>query len=522
MASTPHPEHEGREPMSETSAQVFLVGAGPGNPGLLTLRAVECLSRADLVLYDRLVPPRLLEHTPPACERICVTDLPGCHPDRWPHIYRLLIDAARQGKVVVRLQGGDPFLFGRGGEEAEALRQAGIPYEVVPGVTAGLGAAAYAGIPVTHRLHASGVVFVTGHEHPDKAESRVDWAWLARFSGTVVIYMGISRLPQIARALLDSGKPPDTPAAVIRWGTTGDQRTVEAPLGELAATVQREQVTAPALVVIGAVAALRPRLAWAERRPLFGKRVLVTRPRHQAGDLVRRLEELGAVPVVLPAVEVREPADWGPVDQALADLPRYQWLVFTSANGVHALIRRLRQTGRDLRALGGVRLAVIGPGTADALRSYHLEPDLVPAEFRSEALAAALKERAAGQRVLLARADRGRDVLRQELAAVAAVDQVAVYSQVDALEEVAEVRELLRLGAIEYVTLTSSNIARALLRALDPGTRSHIEAGAVQLVTISPVTSAAVRELGLPVAAEATAYTTAGVVEALLRLARGQ
>jgi uroporphyrinogen III methyltransferase/synthase len=508
--------------MSEPSAQVFLVGAGPGHPGLLTLRAVECLARADLVLYDRLVPVRLLEHAPPSCERVCVGDLPGCHPERWPHIHRTLIEAARQGKRVVRLQGGDPFLFGRGGEETEALRAAGIPYEVVPGVTAGLGAAAYAGIPLTHRLHASGVAFVTGHEHPGKAEGRVDWAWLARFSGTVVVYMGVSRLPDITRALLEHGKPADTPAAVIRWGTTGDQRTVEAPLGELAEAVQHAHITAPALVVVGAVAGLRPRLAWAEQRPLFGKRVLVTRPRHQAGDLVRRLEELGAVPVLLPAVEIREPADWGPVDRALADLPRYQWLVFTSANGVHALLRRLRQTGRDLRALGGVSLAVIGPGTAEALRAYHLEPDLVPAEFRSEALAAALKERAAGQRVLLARADRGRDVLRQELAAVAEVDQVAVYSQVDAVEAAPEVMDQWRAGEIAYVTLTSSNIARALLRALDPACRARVEAGDVKLVTISPVTTAAVRELGLPVAAEAAEYTTAGVAEALVGLAGRQ
>jgi uroporphyrinogen III methyltransferase/synthase len=504
--------------MPQTSAQVFLVGAGPGNPGLLTLRAVECLSQADLVLYDRLVPPRLLEHTRPDCERVCVTELPGCHPERWPHIHRTLIEAARQGKRVVRLQGGDPFLFGRGGEEAEALREAGISYEIVPGVTAGLGAAAYAGIPVTHRLHASGVVFITGHEHTDKPESRVDWAWLARFSGTVVIYMGISRLSQITQALLEHGKPADTPAAVIHWGTTGDQRTVEARLSDLAATVQRERVAAPALVVIGAVAALRSRLAWAEHRPLHGKRILVTRPRHQAGDLVRQLEQFGAVPVVLPAVEILEPADWGPVDHALADLARYQWLVFTSANGVHALVRRLRQTGRDLRALGGLRLAAIGPATADALRGYHLEPDLVPAEFRSECLAAALKERAADQRILLARADRGREVLREELARVATVDQVAVYSQVDALNNAPGVLHELGRGGIDYVTLTSSNIARGLLRGLDEASRSRIERGDVKLVTISPVTSAAVRELGLPVAAEAAEYTTAGVLDALVDL----
>jgi uroporphyrinogen III methyltransferase/synthase len=505
--------------MAEPSPRVFLVGAGPGDPGLLTLRAVECLGQADLVVYDKLVPPRLLDHAPATAQRVCVSDLGGCHAERYPHVHHALIAAARQGKRVVRLKGGDPFLFGRGGEEAESLRQAGIPYEVVPGVTAGLAAAACAGIPLTHRDHASAVAFVTGHENPAKPESGLDWAALARFPGTLVVYMGISRLPLIAQTLLEHGKAPDTPAAVVRWGTTGDQQTVEAPLGDLPAAVRAAGLAAPAIVVIGPVVGLRPALAWFERRPLFGKRVLVTRPPHQAGDLVRRLEQLGAVPLVLPAVEIREPADWTPVDAALADLARYQWLVFTSANGVHALLRRLRQQGRDLRALGPVRLAAIGPATADALRGYHLEPDLVPAEFRSEALAAALRERVAGQRVLLARADRGRDVLRQELATVAEVDQVAVYAQVDAVTPDDEVLDQLRRGEIDYVTLTSSNIARALARALDAPCRARLERGDVGVVSISPVTSEAVRELGWPVAAEATDYTIAGVVEALTRLA---
>jgi uroporphyrinogen III methyltransferase/synthase len=247
--------------------------------------------------------------------------------------------------------------------------------------------------------------------------------------------------------------------------------------------------------------------------------VLVTRPRHQAGDLVRRLEELGAVPFVLPAVEIREPADWSPVDRALDRLSDYDWVVFTSANGVHALVRRLRQTGRDLRALGPVRLAAIGPGTADALRGYHLEPDLVPPVFRSESLAAVLKERAGGQRVLLARADRGRDLLREELSAVARVDQVAVYSQVDAIDPASEAFDHLRRSEVDYVTLTSSNIARALLRAVDEPTRRRIESGEIKLVSISPVTSDAVREMGLPVAVEAGEHTTAGVVAALVALA---
>lgn len=485
----------------------------------MTLRAVECLARADLVLYDRLVPPRLLEHAPVHAERICVSDLPGCHPERWPHIHAVMIDAARKGKRVVRLKGGDPFIFGRGGEEAEALRQAGIGYEIVPGVTSGLGAAACAGIPLTHRLHASAVAFITGHEQGGKPGSILDWDALARFSGTLVVYMGIARLPQVVQALIEHGKDPATPAAAIRQATTGQQQTLSAPLCDLSEAVRTAGMKSPAIVVIGSVVSLWPHLAWFEERPLFGQRVLVTRPQHQAGELVHRLEELGAQPFTLPALEIREPADWTLVDRALAELPRYDWLVFTSANGVHALFRRLRQVGRDLRALATVRLAAIGPATAAALREYLLEPDLIPSEFRSESLAAALKERVAGRRVLLARADRGRDLLREELATVAAVEQVAVYAQVDALDADSQALGLLREGQIDYVTVTSSNIARVLARALDGASRARIEAGEVQLVSISPVTSATIRELGLPVAAEASEYTTSGVLDALVKLA---
>jgi len=395
-----------------TEPLVYLVGAGPGSPGLLTLRALECLAQADLVIYDKLVPPRQLDYIAPAAERLCVNDLPGAHPERWPHVHQAMIEAALQGKRVVRLKGGDPFIFGRGGEEAEALGNAGIRFEIVPGVTSAIGAAACAGIPLTHRQHASAVALITGHEYPGKPGSMLDWAVLAKFPGTLAIYMGISRLPQIVEALLAHGKAADTPAAVVHWASTGDQQTLTASLADLPAAVLNSGLTAPAIVIIGATVALRDALHWLERRPLYGKRVLVTRPRHQAGDLIRRLEQLGAIPFVLPTVEIREPADWTDVDRAIANLASYQWLVFTSANGVQALLRRLRQTGRDLRHLGGVQLAVIGPATAAALRDYHLEPDLMPETYNSEGLAAALRPRVAGQRVLLARADRGRDVLR--------------------------------------------------------------------------------------------------------------
>jgi uroporphyrinogen III methyltransferase/synthase len=512
---------DGSELMADVVPTVCLVGAGPGHPGLLTLRAVECLAQAELVLYDQLVPPRLLDHAPASAVRVCVAELPGCHPERWPHIHAAMIEAARKGQRVVRLKGGDPFLFGRGAEEAEALLQAGIPFEIVPGVTSGLAAAACAGIPLTHRLHASAVALVTGHENPSKTESAIDWGLMARFPGTLVIYMGMARLPQIVQALLEQGKVPTTPAAVVRWGTTGDQQTVEASLSDLPEAVRTAGLKAPAIIVIGPVVSLRRQLAWFEKRPLFGKHVLVARPRHQAGELARRLEQLGAVAHILPAVEVREPADWRPTDQALACLGDYDWLVFTSANGVHALVGRLRHLGRDLRLLGHIKLAAIGPATAEALRSYYLEPDLIPPLFRSESLADALKDQVAGRRVLLARADRGREVLREELTAVAVVDQVAVYSQVDAELEGSEVLERLRQGQIGYVALTSPNIARVLLGTLDAAARARVEAGEIHLVSISPVTSASVRELGLPVAAEATEYTTAGVVQALLNKVAG-
>jgi len=500
-----------------TEPLVYLVGAGPGHPGLLTLRAVEVLHRADVVLYDRLVAPTLLEYAPPNAQRISVTELGPHHAERCGPIVQTMIAAAREGKRVVRLKGGDPYIFGRGGEEAEALHQAGIPFEVVPGVTAALGAAAFAGIPLTHRDYSSAVAFITAHEDPRKPSSALDWNALARFPGTLVFYMGVARVDRIAAELIANGMRPDMPAAVIQSATTGQQRTVTAPLAELASRVRAEGLGSPGLVLVGPVIGLRDQARWFEQRPLFAKRILVTRPRRQAEPLVQRLAELGAVPIVLSTIEIRPAADWAPVDQALRNLDRYAWVVFTSANGVHAFIDRLPTLGLDLRALGGVHIAAIGPKTAEALHSFHLEPDLVPSRFQSEDLAAELRQRIhPGQRVLLARADRGRELLREELAAVCEVEQIAVYSQVDAVELDEEILDHLRRGEIDYITLTSTNISRSLLGRLDATSRARIEAGDVRLVTISPVTSAEVRQLGLPVAAEATEATAEGLVAAML------
>ncbi|MFQ3651584.1 MAG: uroporphyrinogen-III C-methyltransferase [Gemmataceae bacterium] len=497
--------------MSDRRGQVALVGAGPGHPGLLTLRGAELLQRADLVLYDRLVPQALLHQCPPTARCVCIDELPGEHPLRYPHIHAAMIEAAQAGQRVVRLKGGDPFVFGRGAEEAVALRQAGIDFEIVPGVTAGLGVPAFAGIPVTHRQLASAVAFITGHEHPGKAESALDWSALAAFPGTLVFYMGVGRLAALAETLIDQGKSPDTPAALIEQGTTARQRTLCATLATLPALAQREGVGAPALTVIGDVVRVRHEIAWREALPLFGQRLLLTRPRQLVDEMVQAVLERGGEPLVLPVVEVAEPLDWQAVDRAIAQIESYDWLVFTSVNGVSFFFNRLRAMGRDVRALGRARFAAIGPATADALRARYLEPDLVPPSFNSEGLVAALRERVAGQRVLLARADRGLELLREELSPLATVEQIAVYRQLDEPLQ-GPVVEMLQAGQIDWVTLTSSNIARGIERILGPQGRSWVESGRTRLAAISPRTAQATT---LPVAAVAKTYTTQGVLEAI-------
>ncbi|MCS6865408.1 MAG: uroporphyrinogen-III C-methyltransferase [Gemmataceae bacterium] len=505
------------------SPRVFLVGAGPGNPGLLTLRGAEVLAQADLVLYDQLVPSRLLDFAPPTAERVCVRDLPGQHPDKYPHIHQKLIEAAQAGKTVVRLKGGDPLIFGRGGEEIEALRAAGIPYEIVPGVTAALAAGAYLELPLTHRLYASAFALVTGHELPNKPGQKLDWKALAAFPGTLAIYMGIARLPLIIAELLKHGKPPDTPAGIIERASTGEQRSVFAPLARLEEARRQAGLEAPGLILIGDAVSHRAHHPWFESRPLFGQRIVVTRPKHQADGLTRKLEHLGAVVTRLPVVEIHEPHDWAPIDQSLEEIRQGQWdwLVFTSANGVHALIRRLDASGRDLRDWGRIRLAAIGPKTAQALRDYRLRADVVPRDvFSSEGLVEALQPHVAGQRVLLARANRGRDVLREQLATVALVKQIAVYDQVDIIEPDPQVLDALRRGEIRFVLLSSSTIARRFIATFDETIRGRVERGELQLVAISPVTGNAIRECGLPVAAEARTYTEDGLIAAVVELLR--
>lgn len=494
---------------------VYLVGAGPGDPGLLTLRGGECLARADLVLYDGLVNPLLLRLAHGLAERTSRASGPhGCRLDQ-EEINARLIEAARAGKTVVRLKGGDPFIFGRGAEEAAALREAGVPFEIVPGVTAAIAAGVYAGIPFTHRQDASAVAFVTGSEDPDKPESALDYRTLANFPGTLVFYMGLHRLRSIAAALMDAGLPAQTPAAVICRASTPRQQTVVGELATIADAAAGAHVSPPSLIVIGDCVRQRGAIHWFEDRPLFGLRIGITRPTAQAEQPVQRCLELGAEPVLMPLIEIEPPEDWSEVDRALARLPEFDWLVFTSVNGVGSLMQRQWDLGHDVRRLAGVQIAAIGEATAATLAEWKLRADVVPDSFRAEELAAALVPHVAGRRVLWARANRGRDVLPCALRdAGAHVEEVVVYRNLDcgALPDAA-LREI-RQGELDWIGLSSPSIARNLARILPEGVRREI-GQRVRLCAISPVTAEAAAAAGLPVNAVATEYTWNGIFEAI-------
>jgi uroporphyrinogen III methyltransferase / synthase len=477
---------------------VYLVGAGPGDPGLMTRRSLELIASADVVLYDRLIPPGALDGT--EAELRYVGKEPGRPAVEQDEINRMLVELGQAGRRVVRLKGGDPFVFGRGGEEAEALAAAGVAFEVVPGVTAGVAAPAYGGIPVTHREGASAVAFVTGHEDPSKDGSALDWEALARFPGTLVFYMGIKNLPLIAERLVGSGRPADQAAAVVARGTLPGQRTVTGTLAEIAERVAELELRPPAITVVGPVAELNETLAWLERRPLHGELVAVTRAREQASGLAARLRELGAEVVETPAIRI-EPRD--------VEVPpsSHDLVCFTSPNGVRLYFAGL---GGDARALAGARVAAIGPGTAAALREHGIEADVVPERFVAEGLLEALAD-SPPSRVLLARAADARDALPDGLRALGAeVDVLALY---DTVAEPLSDAQTEALKRATYVTFTSSSTVRFLLEAL--GESADALAGA-RLVSIGPVTSETLRSRGLEPDVEAERHDIDGLVAALV------
>ena len=504
--------------MTTRKGTVYLVGAGPGDPKLLTLRGKECLEQADVVLYDYLANEVLLGHVPPHAERLYVGRRGrGQYRDQ-SEINRLLIEHARAGKRVVRLKGGDPFVFGRGGEEAEAVAAAGLDFEVVPGVTAAVAAAAYAGIPVTHRTLASTVTIITGHEDPMKDRSAMEWTRLATVHGTLVFLMGMTNLPKIVRCLREEGKEGSTPAAVIRWGTRMSQQTVVGTLDDIVEKATAARMEPPTVIVIGQVVRLRPQLNWFERRPLFGKRILVTRPKTQATAFSDLIAEAGGEALECPTIEIAPPEDWRLLDRALERLATYNWLIFTSANGIPPFMRRLFESGRDVRALAGLKICCIGPRTAEALSIHGLRADIVPDQFQAEGILEALDERQVrGSRILIPRALVAREILPDELRSRGAtVDVVPVYRTIRPALASDRLIEQLETRAIDVISFTSSSTVRNFADLFVSQEAMVRLVGSTVIACIGPITAATAREVGLQVHVLAEQNTVAALARAIV------
>lgn len=495
---------------------VCLAGAGPGDPGLASGRVLEYIRQADAIVYDRLVSSRLLELARPDAEQVYVGKASSQHTLRQEEINVLLVKLAKENKAVLRLKGGDPFVFGRGGEEALFLRDNGVSFEIVPGITSAIAVAAYAGIPVTHRGIATSFAVFTGHEDPEKTESGLKWDKLSTAADTLVFLMGVENLPYITAQLLANGRPAETPAAVIQWGTTPQQRTLVTTVGRAVADVAAHRLAPPAVFVVGEVVNLREGLRWFDDRPLFGRRILVTRAREQASRLTAGLEAAGARCIEAPAIRIAAPESFAPLDKAIAEMAQYTWLAFTSPNGVQAFFNRLKAAGKDARHLAQARVAAIGSETAAALERQGIAADVVPAEFRAEAVVAAMTGRVGpADRILIPRAEQARELLPQELARMgAAVDVVTAYRTLTGGADGETVGKLLAAGEIDIVTFTSSSTVTNLLKLLGPQGKELL-AGA-RIACIGPVTADTCREQGLNPDAVATEYTIQGLIESIV------
>ena len=497
--------------------KVFLVGSGPGDPGLITVRGSQLIESADAVVYDALANATLL---PPGARE---TGRPELYyvgkrggekaPVSQEEINQLLVRLAREGKRVVRLKGGDPFVFGRGSEEAQAMNDASVPFEIVPGVTAGIAAAAYAGIPVTHRGLSTSVTFVTGHEDPAKPHTQTNWSALAKVGGTIVLYMGVKTLASITDALLKGGMPPEIPAAAIQWGTQPRQRTVVATLETIAAKALEENISSPAITVIGWSVVLRDELSWFEKRPLYGRRIVVTRATQQAQALTQKLRELGADVIEMPATQVAR-LDLAPLREAIGELSRYQWLILTSQNAVAILWEQLLGEGRDVRALAALKIAAVGPATAAALLEHGIAVDVIPQRFVAEGLLEMMRERndVASKRILYVTAEGSRDVLPQGLREIGAeIDVIEAYRSVLDGQGAERLARAIEAGKLDLATFTSGSAVRGYVDAIGEDLAVQIPAA-----SIGPQTSDALREAGIEVKAEAKESTVDGLVSAVL------
>ncbi|UHA74370.1 uroporphyrinogen-III C-methyltransferase [Paenibacillus sp. 481] len=505
--------------------KVYLVGAGPGDAGLITVKGLRCVQEADVLVYDRLAGYRLIQMAKPSAKKIYVGKLPDRHALKQADINQLLVDLANEGLIVTRLKGGDPCVFGRGAEEAARLKEHDIPFEIVPGVTSAIAVPAYAGIPVTHRDLSPSFSVITGHETPDKSDERVEWDKLAQATGTLLFLMGVAKLRHICDQLIRNGRSADTPVAVIRWGTRAEQRTIEGTLASIADEAERQQIGSPAVIVVGDVVTARSYMQWAEHRPLFGRRILVTRARSQASDFVRRIEELGGEPYEFPVIEMRAPEaphKLQAIEQALSQLSSYDWVVLTSVNGVQYWFEHLRRYGADIRQLARTRIVAVGPKTAEELHIHGIVPDLVAEQFSQEGVWSKMQEYVvAGQRALLAHGDLARPWLKEQLVqSGVVVEEIDIYETILPEQHDSDLLELLTQNMIHIVTFTSSSTVTNLIIALQ---RMGIDrpaeylAGA-SIACIGEVTARTAREAGLQVDIVAEQATLEGLLDALQHL----
>ena len=502
---------------STTPGTVFLVGAGPGDPGLITVKGLDKIRKADVIVFDYLAGSKLVEEARPDAELIYVGKKGKNHAVEQIDINRILIDKAKAGKTVVRLKGGDPYVFGRGGEEAEEIGAAGVPFEVVPGISSAVAAPVYAGIPVTHRDHASMVTFVTGHEDPGKQESAIDWKVLAANPGTLVFLMGVKNLDNIATSLIKAGKPPHTPAALVRWGTTPQQVVLVSTIKDLPAEAKAKGIKAPAVLVVGSVATLHKKLGWFEKKPLFGKRILITRGREQSKRMADKIAEQGGEPVLFPTIRIQSPDDFGAIDDAIARIGTFDWVIFTSVNGVEHFFKRFFKLKEDIREMAGPRLGAIGPVTAAAVRALGLKVDLVAKEFVAEGVLDLLSDsEVRGKRFLIPRAEKARDVLPRGITEMGGeVEVVTVYKTgLPADADIEIIRRMLEDKELDAITFTSSSTVTHLVEMLKGSDLPALVDG-IALASIGPVTSSTLRECGLQVRIEADEYTIDGLVKAL-------
>lgn len=501
------------------TGKVYLVGAGPGDPKLITLKGLECIAQADVIIYDRLATNLLFEHVKPEVEFIYVGKQEGKHLVCQEDINLMLVEKAKEGKIVVRLKGGDPLIFGRGGEEALVLVEHGVEFEFVPGVSSGNAVPAYAGIPITHRGVTSTVAFITGHEDPTKPNTDIDWASLTGI-GTLIFYMGMKNLPKIVEQLTAHGRSEDTPVAVIRWGTTPEQKTVMGTLNNIVLRVIEAKLKAPSIIIVGEVVSLREKLCWFEKKPLHGKKILVTRTKEQARAFTDLLTSFGGQSIEAPTIKVIDPDSFENIDRAIDRLqkgPGYNWVIFTSVNGVKFFVKRLKALEKDLRILAGAKIAVIGPATAKAVKQLLINIDITPDEFVAEGLIAEFEKIGVeGQSILIPRALVARDVLPDTLRQMGAqVDVAEAYQTI--LDEVAgqKIRELLTAKGVDVATFTSPSTIKNFMELVGPDAGVLLEG--VKIAAVGPITADAIKELGLPLDIMAEEYTIPGLVDAIVK-----